>query len=117
MARLVPQGPYILVKPLLVEEMDAVVASAKKAGLEIFKGMETKVAKAGVDRGTVVAVGRLAWKDWGDGSPWAKEGDVVEFAQYTGKHTAVDKSHGGETPEDKLLLLVKDEDVLAVLEE
>lgn len=115
MARIAPQGPYLLVHPLEIEKLDAAYLAAKRAGIEIVKGRESETAKSGVDRGKVLAIGNLCWKDWGDGSPWCQVGDTIEYAKFTGKFTKLDKTKGQDENED-LLIILRDEDVLAVVE-
>lgn len=59
--------------------------------------------------GTIRAIGPQAWKDIGDGSPWAKVGDVVCFPRYSG--VSVDPVVGGE----ENLVIMNDEDLRGVV--
>lgn len=114
MVRIVPKGAMLLVKPQEIEDIDPVFKAAKAAGIQIAPGHESKIAKAGIDRGEVVAVGDLCWKDWGDGSPWCKVGDIVEYPKHSGKFTKPNKQ---DPSEDGILVFIRDEDILAVIEE
>lgn len=60
------------------------------------------------DTGTLVAVGPLAWRDHGDGTPWAQVGDRVMFAKYGGKFVTDPETH-------KEYKVLNDEDLNAVI--
>jgi co-chaperonin GroES (HSP10) len=96
-----PAGHRLLVKPDEVSEKQgslylAVSTKERQANEQIF--------------GTIVSIGKTAWKAFDDGEPWAKVGDRVAFAKY-----------GGFQIEDPItkekLRLLNDEDVCAVVEE
>lgn len=59
--------------------------------------------------GTLVAVSPLAWKDWGDGTPWAKVGDVVTFVQHSWRKIK-------DTKTGKDYFLLNDQDITGVIE-
>ena len=62
---------------------------------------------ASMDKGTVVAIGDTAFRDYGIQSP-IQVGDYIAFAKFGGKE--VNDPETGET-----LVIINDEDVVAVL--
>lgn len=114
MASISPKGCMLLVKPQDMEEVDPVYKAAKSAGLHLLDMEESKIQRAGIDRGTVLKIGNLAWKDWGTGEPWCKEGDIIEYPKHSGKYTKANKH---DKSDKDLLVFIRDEDVLAVIEE
>lgn len=101
-----PVGKHILLKPHKIEDVDPTYARAKAAGIAMPDLKEKTLAQRAVERATVVAVSPAAWKDWFDGTPWAKVGDEVIFAKYGG-HIIKDG--------DEEYILLNDEDVLCVI--
>lgn len=101
-------GHRLLVKPILLEESDAVYKSAKKLGIELIRD-DTKREAESVDKGLVVQLGATAFRDFG-GDPWCHPGDTIVYAKYSGKLI--------EDPDtqDKYIAL-NDEDVVAVVKE
>lgn len=102
------KGARVLVRPFKLEEIDETYKKVKAAGLEVPNLREKRLEEAALDQGTVVAVGDLAWYDWGDGQPWASIGDKVLWARHAGKTVEID----GEKH-----LILNDEDVVAVIED
>lgn len=100
---LTPLGHRLLVKPEKIEEVDQTFAAAKKAGIFIPE-MEQRKEQLAVDRGTVVAIGSTAFKDFG-GEPWCEIGDKVAYARYGGKMLK-DPSDGLE------YIILNDEDII-----
>lgn len=96
-----PVGYRILVQP------DEIKTTYGDTGIEIV--MDKTLERAGQMRGTLLEAGSCAWSDQGDGTPWAKPGDWVLYAQ-----------HAGKTVEDpvteKTYLMLNDKDVVAVIE-
>ena len=79
----------------------------------IILATDEKLDKAAMNKGVVIDIGPAAWcaKWLGSGKiPWCKAGDRICFAKYAGT-TFVDE----ETKEE--FLLIRDEDVLMVIEE
>ena len=74
----------VLVKQFTVEETDPLFAAAKRAGIEIAQTEQRIRTEQAVDRGTVVGIGSVAFKEWGD-NPVVEVGDDVYFAKYAGK--------------------------------
>lgn len=98
-------GHRVLVKPEAVEKVS-------KGG--IILAQDDKRQFMATDRGTVVDVGPMCWRnyDYGqpDWKPWCKPGDQVVFARYAGKIV----KHP-ETEEE--FFLMNDEDIQVVLED
>lgn len=92
-----PLGHRLLIKPIEIEE---------KTEGGIWKPQQTtEMERAGVDKGTVVAIGTTCWLDPSfGGKPWCKVGDKVVWARYAGK--PVKDADGTEYH------LLNDEDVL-----
>jgi co-chaperonin GroES (HSP10) len=99
-------GHRVIVKPDLVE-------TKSKGG--ILLAVDEKREQAAAQRGTVVGVGEMAWKNtlYGYGlegwEPWCKVGDRVFFARYAGKSFR-DKEEGGE-----LFTVLNDEDIQCLI--
>lgn len=104
---IIPVGHRVLVRQEKYDEHDEVFKRAKAAGLEFVKDREVRY-QASVDVGTIVSVGKTAWKDFGS-EPWALVGDKVVFAKNSGKHVT--------DPEDKETpyVLLNDEDVVGII--
>lgn len=94
-----PCGHRVLVKPDPIEEVS-------KGGIVIATKVNEQQLKGATTTGTIVAVGMNAWKAFDDGKPWAEVGDRVSYAKYGGK---VIKD------EDQDLVILNDEDILAIL--
>ncbi len=106
----------ILVKRDPQEDTPAVKTKKEmeRLGLEAPKSVLDEIEKqalrenASMDKGTVVALGETAFKDYGIVSP-IKVGDHIAFARFGGKEVI--------DPETKeTLLVLNDEDVVAILE-
>lgn len=106
---IIPSGHRVLVKQDSYEDNDEVFKKARAAGIEIVKDKGVRFQES-VDKGTVVAVGPTAWKDFGN-EPWASAGDTIVFAKHAGKKV--------EDPADKdtHYVVLNDEDVVAVIKE
>lgn len=105
--KIIPAGHRVLVKPDNIEEIDPVIAAAKKAGL-VLTDMASRMEQTAIDTGTVLAVGPTAWKAFDDGHPWASIGDKVIYAKFGGK-LVVDPD-----TKEKFLIL-NDEDCIGVI--
>lgn len=101
-------GHRLLVKPILLEETDDVLKSAKLAGIEIIRDDVKREAES-VDQGVVVQIGTTAWKDF-NSDPWCDVGDKIVYAKYAGK-LIIDP----DTKEKYVAL--NDEDVVAIVGE
>lgn len=89
-------------------EADTFHKRAEALGMVIPQTEEKQRESIGVDTGTIVAVGDLAWKQF-DVAPWAVLGDRVAFAKYAGKVF--------KDPSDmeSVYLVINDEDIIAVI--
>lgn len=97
----------ILVKQDKLDETNQDYKRAKEIGIIIAEHADNKRAQAGVDTGTVVAIGDTAYKDFGV-SPPVKIGDSIAFAKFSGK-TIMDPKDQQE------YVALNDEDLVAVL--
>lgn len=104
---LIPAGHRVLVKPDDIEETDEVFKAAKSAGLQIVHENE-KVVKASQTYGTLVAIGKNAWKSFDDGEAWAEVGDRVSYSRYGG-YFVEDPSTG------ERLVLMNDDDITCIV--
>lgn len=95
-----PTGHYVLILPEPVEE--------KTKGGIILTHSTLEDERRETTRGTVVEVGPTGWKEFGDGSPWAKPGDRVCYGRHAGRIMR------GLT-DDRDYVLMNVEDILAVL--
>ena len=94
-----PTGHYILVLPDPVEERT-------KGGI-ILTPNTVEDERRETTRGTVVEVGPTGWREFGDGSPWAKPGDHVCYGRHAGRFM--------KGVDDRDYVLMNVEDILAVL--
>lgn len=99
-------GPRLLVRPYKIEENDAIVRSAKAAGIEIPEFSRRK-EEANVDKGILLAVGPTADKIYTEG---AEIGDTIGFAKFGGKFVI--------DPKDNIhYLVINDEDLICVFKD
>jgi co-chaperonin GroES (HSP10) len=80
-----------------------------ESGIILNVGEEWKREQAATVIGKIVAIGRTAWKDFSDGRPWAKVGDRVYYARYSGKTIEEDGK--------PKYYIVNDEDVQCIINE
>ena len=114
MTKLVPAGHRVIIRPKPVEEVT-------KGGI-VRPGVVHDLEKKGTTIGTVVAVGVQAWKthcisaedESVRGIPWAAVGDEVLFSRYSGSQVE-DEIREAIDPTAERLVIVNDEDVLAVI--
>lgn len=103
---IIPALHRILIKQDKLEETDETFKRAGKAGIIIPELEANKRAQAGVDTGTVIAIGETAFRDFGTTSP-VVEGDRIAYARFSGKFVK------DPTTEEEYILL-NDEDVVAI---
>jgi len=108
--RAVAVGFRVHVRPLSVEENDAVIASAKRTGIIVQEQTERQML-TGVDRGVVLEVGPIAFKAYGGDEPWCKAGDMIAYTKNAGKFIKVSDDI------KESILVINDEDVVCVLKE
>ena len=97
----------IIVLQNKLEETNKDYLRAAQAGLIIPDHPDKTRAQAGVDTGTVVAIGPTAYRDFNTEVP-VKIGDVVAFARFSGK-TVIDPT------DDVEYVALNDEDLVVVL--
>ncbi len=93
-----PRGHRLLIKSVILEQVS-------KGGIVMETGIkdteDSEIAE-------ILAIGSQAWKDVGDGTPWAKVGDKIVIKRYAGmkmpKSTEIQR-------------VINDEDLVAVVED
>ncbi len=103
-----PCGNYVIVKPDVIEKISG-------GGIILNDDMVNAENTAKV-RGIVVAIGKDAWKDCGDGKPWASVGSHVYFKRHVSDKIE-DESDLDEHGKPNLYFLLTDLDILATIEE
>lgn len=99
----------VLVRADKLEETDETFVKAKSLNIIIPELEDRKRAQAGVDKGTVVAVGSTAFRDFGATSP-IQPGDYVAYARFAGKMVT-----DPYTKEEFIIL--NDEDICCIFKE
>ena len=100
-------GYRVLIKPEeLVEETDS----------GIIIQMNERIEKAARETGTIISIGPSAWKEYGNGEPWAEVGDRVLFSRYGGKMIIDSETYDDLGGGDEYYV-VADNDVLCRIEE
>lgn len=97
----------IIVKQRKLEEVDQTLKRARAAGIVIAEHADTTRAQAGVDKGTVVAIGPTAYRDFNTEPP-IKVGDIVVFAKFSGKVIQDPK-------DEEEYVALNDEDIVAII--
>ncbi len=100
----------IIIKQFDVTEKDKTFQSAKAAGI-LLSGNQMDREQAAVDRGTVVAIGPTAFKDFGSEVTIAIGDDIV-FARHAGKTIRDPEQADDDTTK---YIAVNDEDLIAIL--
>ena len=97
-----PTGHHVLIEPDEFEEVS-------EGGIVLTTDQDALAREqAATTRGTIIAVGETAWRDFGD-KPWAKVGDYVYYTRH------VSKTITGQDGKDYFLLT--DDNILAIIEE
>jgi co-chaperonin GroES (HSP10) len=113
---IIPKGHRVLIKPDEVESQTA-------TGIILVQ--DERLAKGGNQFGTIVSVGKQAWKAFREvdengkevnGRPWAEVGDRVIFAKYAGKFV-YDPTTGTSDKDREEYLIINDEDIVAVIKD
>lgn len=105
----------LLVERDVPEDTDAVKTKKdlQRMGLAVPRDVQDNIDKqalrenASMDKGTVVAIGETAFKDYGIECP-VKAGDYICFAKFGGKEVT-DPENG------KVYVVINDEDLVAIL--
>lgn len=103
-----PAGHYILIKPDAMEKVS-------QGGILLNDDMVNRENTAKV-RGTLVAVGKNAWKAYDDGEAWAEVGDKVYFKRHVSDKVE-DMTDLDDRGDPQTYFLMSDENLLAVIEE
>ncbi len=103
-----PAGHYVLVRPQKLEDVDSAYKAAERIPGFQFAGQEKRKEQIAVSKGTVLSLGKSAYKDMQDGIPWCKVGDLVAYVRHGGMFV-----QDPDTEED--LLLLNDSDIVALL--
>ncbi|MBL4591182.1 MAG: hypothetical protein JKY96_04415 [Phycisphaerales bacterium] len=77
-------------------------------GFKMNIGEDWKRDRASTVIGVIKSIGKNAWMGFDDGSPWAKVGDTVYYAKYSGKIVEDD---------DHTYIIVNDEDIQCIVHE
>lgn len=110
MKEIEPCGHRVLIKPETVEDADPMVRRAKAMGIDVSQITNNKREQEAVVFGTILKVGPTAWAHESlGGKPWAKIGDQVMYAKFSGKRV--------ELADQEELLLLNDEDIVAIVKE
>ena len=98
---MIPLGFHVLVKPDPVKEK-------MKSGLIEIPDEILHKERIAIDTGTLVGIGACAWKDLGEGTPWANVGDRVIYAKYGGKFVK-------DPNTEEELVLLNDKDIIGLV--
>jgi chaperonin GroES len=97
-----PVGARVLVRPEKVE---------KRTDSGLYLPEQTQERKQfDTQKGEVVSIGPLAFKDFGDGSNWCEVGDTIYFVRYAGVVHEVTNGDG----EKVLHRVINDEDIMGI---
>ncbi len=105
----------VLLKRDVPEDTDAVKTKREmeRLGLRAPPSIEEEIKKralrenASMDKGTVIAVGETAFRDYNIASP-IREGDYVAFAKFGGKEVT-------DPDTNEVFVVVNDEDIVCIL--
>ena len=106
---IIPAIHRIVVKQRQLEATRQEYKRAQSMGLIIPETEDKRRAQAGVDQGTVVAIGPTAFKDFDTEVP-CKVGDFIAFAKYSGKIVT-------DPDDNEEYVIINDEDVVALIKE
>ena len=98
-------GHRVLIEP---EHFEEEIDDGALKGFKLDIGDDWKRERAATVIGFIKGIGPNAWKAFDDGQPWAKVGDKVYYAKYSGKVVTDGK-------ED--YIVCNDEDVIAIVHE
>lgn len=99
----------ILIKQDKLEETSVDYVRMRKLGLQLAETEDRKRAQAGVDTGTVVAIGSTAFRDFGTEPP-IMVGDKIAYARFSGKFIT-------DPATQEEFVALNDEDVICVFHE
>ena len=90
-----PVGPCVLVEMMLEEEF--------VSSILVMPDEQDRIKSA--TRGRVIELSPFAFREWFDGTPWVKPGDIVWLKRYSGINKTIDK---------KIYRVVEDRDFWAI---
>lgn len=96
----------ILIKQDKLEESDKTYVKMRELNMVLPELEDKKRAQAGVDTGTVIAIGGTAFRDFGTDPPIAV-GDRIAYARFAGKFI-IDPS------DEQEYVVLNDEDVVCI---
>jgi len=99
----------VLIKQDKLEDANKDYVKMRQMGLVLAATEDQKRAQAGVDTGTVMAIGATAFRDFGTTSP-INVGDKIAYARFSGKFIT------DPTTQEEFVIL-NDEDVVCVFHE
>lgn len=103
---IIPVLHRILIKQDKLEETNKDYVRARAAGIVIPDHEDNKRAQAGVDTGTILAIGETAYRYFGT-TPPIKVGDRIAYARFSGKFIT--------DPEDnEEYVALNDEDIVCI---
>lgn len=103
-----PCGHYVLVKPDRFER-------TTKSGIVIATEQQGKREDVASVKGTLVAAGPIAWKDYEGGQPWANVGDRVYYKRHIADRIQDDDDLVDGKPQEYFLM--NDLNILGVINE
>jgi pentatricopeptide repeat protein len=106
---IIPVLHRILIKADKVEEANKTYQKMRELGLELGISEDRKREQAGVDKGTVVAIGPTAYRDFNTECP-ISVGMKVAYARFAGK-TITDPFT------DEEFIALNDEDIVCIIKE
>lgn len=106
---IIPTLHRILIKADRLEDVDKTHVKARQLGLVIPDSDDNKRAQAGVDKGTVVAIGPTAFCDFNAESP-IKVGDYIAYARFAGKSVT-------DPQNEEDFVILNDEDVVCIFKD
>jgi len=106
---MIPLTHRLLVRADKLEDVDKTYVKAKSLGIVIPEQEDRKRAQAGVDKGTVVAIGPTAFRDFNTECP-VEIGDYVAYARFGGK--IIEDPYTGEE-----FVALNDEDLVVLFKQ
>ena len=103
-----PCGHYVLVKPDKFEK-------TTPSGIITTTDSEARREEVARVKGTLVAIGSIAWFDYADGSPWAEIGDHVYYKKHISDRYLDESDIVDGKPTEYFLM--NDNDIIGIVED
>lgn len=104
-----PVGTFLLIKPDPIEK-------TTESGIIVHSNESVaRREEVGRVKGTLVAIGDLAWKDYGEGEPWAEVGAHVYFKRHVADEYKDDEDMTDGKPQT--YFLIPDLDLIGIIED